>query len=148
MKKLIAMLMLLMFVGVPVSANNDVDEDVTYKIVKIEDREPNEGEGLEEHYMTTTILFLTVGEYAEIEVDPINKMIVIQPKFDKNPVSDKSVIEFFEYIDSVSADEVVENFKYAYLPYDYDLKKNNYEFTDDDLLVIYHKGELIKGLDD
>ena len=143
MKRVLLMLMFsLVLVGCSESNNEAAETNDTYKVVTLEDKETN---GLEEPYMTVVSLTASLGSYAKIEVDPRNKILIIQTKEDLQITSDENAIEFFKAIESMATDEVFTDYKYAVLNRDYDLEANGYEFTEDDLTVIYQNGELIKS---
>ncbi len=143
MKRVLLMLMFsLVLVGCSDGNNEAAETNDTYKVVTLADKETN---GLEEPYMTVVSLTASLGSYAKIEVDPSNKILIIQTKEDLQITSDDSAIEFFKAIESMATDEVFTDYKYAVLNSDYDLEANGYEFTEDDLTVIYQNGELIKS---
>ena len=143
MKRVLLMLMFsLVLVGCSDGNNEAAETNDTYKVVTLADKETN---GLEEPYMTVVSLTASLGSYAKIEVDPSNKILIIQTKEDLQITSDDSAIEFFKAIESMATDEVFTDYKYAVLNSDYDLEANGHEFTEDDLTVIYQNGELIKS---
>lgn len=114
----------------------------TYKVVTIDNKESS---GLEEPYMTLMVLVASIGSHAKVEVDPINKILVIQPKGDWEITSDENAVDFFESIESIATDEIFSAYKFAILESSYDLESNNYEFSDDELTTIYQNGEILKS---